>query len=233
MKVSIVIPTLNEEKILGKSLNSIANQSTGQDVELIIVDSYSTDRTLEIAREFTKKIYSVPPGIIGRARQKGSEMANGEIIISAGADNIYDKNWLDELIAPIALKNNVASAGKLLPLEGNFIENSFSEYFLSPAYCMSLKLGIPLIAGESMAFSKDAFSKVHGYNLDLVTHEDTDLFKRLMGVGKVSFCPKSITYVSTRRIRKWGYAKYLWFHGSNFFTLHFFGKSHQQYEAVR
>ncbi|HID72943.1 TPA: glycosyltransferase, partial [Candidatus Micrarchaeota archaeon] len=206
---------------------------TSHEFETIIVDSYSKDATLDIAKEFTDRIFSAPPGIIGLARQKGSEEAKGEVIISAGADNIYDKNWMEELLAPIADGRCIATAGKLIPHEGNFLEKSFSEYLLAPFSGVSLALNMPLIAGESMAFTKKSFDEIGGYNTTLVTGEDIDLIKRLMKSGKVCYCSKSVTYVSTRRIRQWGYPKYLWFHGTNFFKMHISGRTHEHYEPVR
>lgn len=233
MKVSIVIPTLNEEKVLRKALDSIKKQKTSHEVEIIIVDSYSKDGTLAIAKEYTNKIFSVPAGIIGCARDTGSKKSTGEIIVSAGADNIYDQHWLDELVAPIRSGEYVATAGKLLPADGNLLENLFSNFILSPISHLSVTLHLPLVAGESMAFSKKAFDKIGGYNTKLITHEDTDIFKRLQSVGRVAYCSKSITYVSTRRVKKWGYLKYLCFHTSNFFNIHLLGKCHDNYEVVR
>ncbi len=233
MKVSIVIPTLNEEKVLRRSLESIKKQKTSHEFGIVIVDSDSKDNTLDIAKEFTDDILYAPPGIIGVARQKGSADSSGEVIVSAGADNIYDERWLEELLAPIAEKRCVATAGMLVPLDGNAVENIFSDFFFSPFCGVSLALGIPLVAGESMAFTRKAFKEVGGYDTSRVTGEDIDLIKKLGKVGKAEYCPKSVTYFSMRRIRKWGYAKYLWFHGTNFFRMHSSGKVHREYERVR
>jgi len=57
--VSITIPTLDSEKTLKITLESIKNQ-TFQDYEIIIVDSGSKDKTLEIAKQYTSKIYHDP-----------------------------------------------------------------------------------------------------------------------------------------------------------------------------
>jgi len=233
MKASIVIPTLNEGKVLRRALDSISAQKTSHEIEIIIVDSDSKDSTLKIAKEFTDRILHAPPGIIGVAREKGSREATGEVVVSAGADNVYHERWLEELLAPIAAGRCIATAGRLVPLDGNTVENVFSNLFFSPFSGISLSLGIPLVAGESMAFTKKAFEKVGGYDTTLVTGEDIDLVKKLRKAGKVEYCSKSITYFSMRRIRKWGYGKYLWFHGSNFFRMHTSGGVHKEYEQIR
>jgi len=233
MKVSVVIPTFNEEKLIRATLTSIRSQETNYEVELIVVDSYSTDATLDIAKEFAEKILFTPPGIIAVARNKGSMESKGEIIISAGADSIYDKHWLQELVAPIEKGRAVATAGKLLPMQGNFVERVFAEYILNPVQFCTFSFGMPYVGGENMAFSRKAFMKVGGYRTDLVTSEDIDLLKRLRKVGRVSYCPNAVTHVSMRRVKKWGYAKYLFFHSTNFLKMQFSGKAHTTYEPIR
>jgi len=233
MKVSIVIPTLNEEKLIQATLSSIRSQDTNHEIELIVVDSYSKDRTVEIAKEFADKILFAPPGIIAVARNKGSMESKGEIIIGAGADSIYDKHWLAELIAPIEKGRAVATAGKLMPMQGNFVERVFAEYILNPIQFCTFSFGLPYAGGDNMAFSREAFMKVCGYRTDLVTGEDIDLLKRLRKVGRVSYCPKAVTHVSMRRVKKWGYAKYLYFHSTNFLKMQFSGKAYATYEPIR
>jgi glycosyltransferase involved in cell wall biosynthesis len=233
MKVSIVMPTLNEEKLLDGALKSIKKQKTDHEVELIIVDSYSKDKTLDIARKYADEILFTPPGIIAAAREHGSRKSSGDIIVSAGADNVYHRKWLDELTSPIASGKAVGTAGRLVPRDGNAIESLFSNVFLSPFSGLSMSLGIPLIAGESMAFSRKAYLEIGGFRTDLVTGEDIDLIKKLMKIGKVAYCEKSIAYVSTRRVREWGYARYLWFHGTNFVRMNITGRTHGSYDPVR
>jgi len=233
MKVSIVIPTLNEEKLIQATLSSIRSQETNHEIELIVVDSYSEDRTVDIAKEFADKILFAPPGIIAVARNKGSMESKGEIIVSAGADSIYDKHWIEELIAPIEKGKAVATAGKLLPMDGNLVENVFAEYILNPIQFFTFSFGMPYAGGDNMAFSRKAFLNVGGFRTDLVTSEDLDLLKRLRKVGRISYCSKAVAIVSMRRVKKWGYAKYLYFHSTNFLKMQFSGKAHSTYEPIR
>lgn len=233
MKVSVVIPTLNEGKRLRRCLESIRSQQTSHEFEIIIVDSYSDDGTLAIAREFTGRIFFTPPGRISLARQKGSEEASGRIIVSAGADNVYDARWLEELVAPIAAGRCVASAGKLVLIGGNVVEDFLSGGVLSSFIWLSFTIRVPFAAGESMAFSKDAFLKSGGYDTSLVTNEDIDLLKKLIKIGRVEYCPKSVARLSRRRIRRWGYPKFVWKHFLNFLGIHGGGKSMDEYERVR
>lgn len=233
MKVSIVVPTLNEEKSLRQTLESMRAQKSGHEIEIIVVDSYSTDKTIEIAQELADKVLYAPKGIIARARQKGSMDASGEVIVSACGDSIYEKNWLHELVKPIESGKYVATAGKLIPFEGTQAEHLFSEVVMANIARVGMKIKMPFVGGESMAFTKDAFHAIKGYRTELVTGEDTDLMKRLLTQGKAKYCPKAVARVSTRRFRQWGYGKYIFYHGTNYLRMHLLNKSHGKYEPVR
>lgn len=233
MKASVVVPTLNEEKTLRQMLESVRAQKTSHEVEIIVVDSYSTDRTLEIASELADRTLFAPKGIIARARQKGSMAAKGDVIVSTCGDSIYDSDWLEELIRPIESEGCVGTAGKLLPHEGTPAENLFSEHFMANLARVGMRLNMPFVGGESMAFTAKAFRAVKGYRTELVTGEDTDLMKRLLRQGKLKYCPGAIARLSTRRFREWGYGRYVWYHGTNYFNVHLFGRSHGKYEPIR
>lgn len=98
--ISIVIPTYNSEKTLAKCLESIKSQ-TYKNIEIIIADGGSTDKTLEIAKKYTNKIFHNPliTGEAGKA--VGIRYAKGEVIALIDSDNILPtKNWLRRMIEP-------------------------------------------------------------------------------------------------------------------------------------
>jgi len=105
MKVSIVIPAYNEEKYIGKCIESLLGQSY-RNFEIIIVDDGSTDRTVEIVKKLASKnkkirLISQNHGGPGRARNLGVKNAKGEIIVLVDADMEFDKNYIANLIKPI------------------------------------------------------------------------------------------------------------------------------------
>ncbi len=108
-KVSIIIPVYNEEKDIGKALESL-KQQIHKDFEIIIVDDGSTDNTLEIVRQFKARILNQNHQGPGLARNLGAKEAKGEILIFVDADMIFDKNYIKNLISPI-LKDK---AGKII-----------------------------------------------------------------------------------------------------------------------
>jgi len=72
------VPTLNEENYIGDTLESLKKQIDAED-EIIIVDSFSTDRTLEISESYGVRVYQVPRGGIGPAKTYGAMKAVFEL----------------------------------------------------------------------------------------------------------------------------------------------------------
>jgi len=93
MLISVIIPTLNEEASLSVALRQLAERS---DVELIVIDGNSIDRTVKIAQQFTPFVFVTRPG---RARQMnlGARHATGDILLFLHADTVLQPGALDEL----------------------------------------------------------------------------------------------------------------------------------------
>ncbi len=100
-KVSVIIPTYNEEKDIGECLKNLEEQ-TYKNFEVIIVDDGSTDKTVEIVKTFKKvKLILGEHKGPGASRNLGSKKARGKILIFIDADMTFDKNYLKNLIKPI------------------------------------------------------------------------------------------------------------------------------------
>ncbi|MCB0643290.1 MAG: glycosyltransferase family 2 protein [Phaeodactylibacter sp.] len=110
MKISIIIRCLNEEKHIGKLLSRIMAQQYKQ-VEIIVVDSGSTDATLSIAERFPTKIIHIKPEdfSFGYALNVGCEAASGDILLFASA-HVYPlyNDWLDLMLTPFRQSEKVA-----------------------------------------------------------------------------------------------------------------------------
>ena len=105
MLVSIVVRTLNEEAYLGELLSSIVSQERdGFDVEIVIIDSGSTDATLLIAKSFNVKITHITKDefTFGRSLNLGSEFAHGEILVYVSGHCVPAQvDWLTKLVKPL------------------------------------------------------------------------------------------------------------------------------------
>ncbi|MCR6692942.1 MAG: glycosyltransferase family 2 protein, partial [archaeon YNP-LCB-003-016] len=87
--VSIVIPTYNSEKTLAKCLESIENQ-TYKNIETIVVDSYSKDDTIKIAKSFNVKVMQTSWKLLG-SRYLGFKESAGHVILLLDSDQILEK----------------------------------------------------------------------------------------------------------------------------------------------
>ena len=232
-EVSIVVPTYNEEKYIRRALQGLFSQKTDFEYEVIVSDGNSTDSTVKTAREMGARVVFEPKRTIAAGRQAGFMEAQGKIIVSSSADVHVKSDWLAKLVAPIRKGHYVASGGPVVPKDGNLLEQAFANGLLTPAARGLSKLGIPYVVADNMAIRADIFRKIGGFDTDMVTAEDTYLIKKARRYGKFKFVKDAPVYISMRRVREWGYPKYLLYHGSNFFKYHFTGKSHSKYEPIR
>jgi len=96
IKASVVIPTLNSAKTLGDCLNSIRNNNTRYEYEIIVVDAGSSDETKEIASRYADKILDGIPSRVNR--NKGIEVAKGNIICFTDSDCTVPPTWIEQLV---------------------------------------------------------------------------------------------------------------------------------------
>ena len=124
-RCSIVIRAFNEERHIGRLLRGISEQ-TVEDVEIIVVDSGSTDKTVSIAGEYGANIVTIPPAefTFGRSLNLGCEQANGDTIVLASA-HVYPvyPDWLERLINPLQDPKAALAYGK----QRGTAETHFSE----------------------------------------------------------------------------------------------------------
>jgi rhamnosyltransferase len=102
MRIGAVIRTLNESELLGRCLDTLHRQGGGE-LDVVVVDSGSTDGTLEIARAHRARIVNLPPGDFNYSSSLnlGIEEARGELVLSLSAHAIpVEDDWLERMTAP-------------------------------------------------------------------------------------------------------------------------------------
>ncbi|MEM5868865.1 MAG: glycosyltransferase, partial [Candidatus Aenigmatarchaeota archaeon] len=228
--VSIVIPSLNEEKYIGRTLASIKNQ-TYKNYEIILVDGNSKDRTREIAKRYGCKVIVEKRRGIGLARNIGANLAKGEILLFLDADTEIEKDFLEILVKRMKEKNIVCASG-YIKAKGSFLERFIYRATSEIASFLSF-IGYPHFYGNCLSCKKSAFIQVHGFNESLATCEDLDLTRKLAKIGKCIFLRDAIAYSSPRRIRKVGALKICVFHIINFFKYKLLKKPYEEYDVVR
>ena len=164
-RVSIVIRAFNEEKHLGGLLNSIQEQ-TIRDVEIILVDSGSTDRTLAIAARYPVTVLHIKPGefTFGRSLNLGLRAAQGELAVLASAHVLpLSRDWLKQLLAPFEDPKVAISYGAQRGVAGSRF--SEAQHFLrwfpeqsnldqANAYCNNANLALRLSLWRKQPFDE-------------------------------------------------------------------------------
>lgn len=200
--LSVVIPALNEEKFIGKTLFSLLNQDF-KDFEIIIIDNNSTDRTPKIAKKFGARVIFEPRQGVGYARQRGFLEAKGKIIASTDADAVLPPDWLSNIILHFEKDEKLIALGGLSYLSsGSLMARLASFYFLYPFLILDKIIsGGWSLMGSNFAMRRKAFLDVGGFNTDLIINEDIEISHRLREIGKVVLDPNFRVKVSGRRYR--------------------------------
>jgi glycosyltransferase involved in cell wall biosynthesis len=183
MRVSVVIPALNEEAGIEECLLSIKAQEIPS--EIIVIDNGSIDRTPEIARKYCDKILVEPKMNLAQMRALGVEESTGEIIVTTDADCVAPAQWLTELTKPFQDNNVTAVGGPYKPLNPSILADFFC--FLS---AKTQLLGF--FGGGNMAYKRVAYNQTSGYN-DAKRAEDWMLSWNLRATGRTIHAPKAYT----------------------------------------
>jgi glycosyltransferase involved in cell wall biosynthesis len=241
VRTSVIIPTLNEEKLLeGMLLQFSPDVIKRHDVEVIVSDGGSTDRTLEIAYRLAHKVVENQDHVrqtISIGRNIGAAQAAGDVLVFLNADTLikdvdrFFSTLKGELLAPqvAALTCSV----EVFPHEERTIDVLFHGFYNWFFYMMN-RVGMAMGRGECHIIRRPVFEQVKGYATGIAAGEDYDLFRRLEKVGKVKFLRDVVVYESPRRYRRFGYGYVTasWF--LNFLSVFFLHRSiSDQWKPVR
>lgn len=219
VKISIVIPTLNEEKYLPKLLSCIKEQ-TFSDYEVIVADANSKDKTREIAKSFGAVV--VDGGMPGVGRNRGGEVAKGEMLFFLDADVTFNKKFLNSCLKEIKVRKlKIVSSGYYTdsPL---IIDKVL--FFIGTIYVRFFQFFCPKGPGSCIIISKKRFEEIGGFNEEIIVGEDYDFISRCAKKGKFRILKTVRPIIPMRRFDKEGrfnlIAKYFY----SEFQILFFGK---------
>lgn len=230
--ISIIIPALNEEKLLDGMLRQFTPELIGRyHLELVVSDGGSTDGTLEIARRYANTVVENRVGIkqtISMGRNLGAAAAKGDIFVFLNADTLIKDC---ELLFAAALRElrtpgyaALTCSVEVYPHERQKIDEWFHGFYNWFFYMMN-RVGMAMGRGECHIMRREVFEAVSGYADRIVAGEDYDMFRRLEKVGFVKFLREVVVYESPRRYRRYGYAYVTasWF--MNFLAVFFLRRS--------
>ena len=182
--VSIVVTTRNEETNVENCLISITEQ-TYPNIEVIVVDNNSTDKTFEIALKFTDRVFNRG---LERSEQRNygmGEIAHGEYVMFLDADMILGPNATDACVFMIENENWIAL--------------HIPEFILGTKYFTCVRrfersfYNGTVIDGARF-FKKSTFVEVGGFDETMSGPEDWDIDKKIKRIGKIGLLPSSSDY---------------------------------------
>ena len=183
LKISLVIRCYNEEKHIGRLLDGVVQQ-TADDVEIIVVDSGSTDSTLSIVSRYPVKLLSIKPEefSFGRSLNIGCAAASGDVIVIASA-HVYPtyQDWMERLVAPFADPQVALVYGKQRGNEAT----KYSEHQVLAKWFpdqSDLNQAHPFCNNANAAIRRSLWNE-RKYDEALTGLEDTDWAKHAMETG--------------------------------------------------
>jgi glycosyltransferase involved in cell wall biosynthesis len=183
MKVSVVVPAFNEERLLARSLQSIrtamrAFEAPGGSCELIVCDNNSTDRTAAIAREAGATVVFEPLNQISRARNAGAAQASGDWLIFVDADSRPSMELFSEV-------RSLISAGRCLAGGATV---TFGPTRLDVALAIGFWNALSRLnrwaAGSFIFCEAASFREAGGFSEELYASEEIELFVRLKRMAR-------------------------------------------------
>jgi len=218
MKISLVVPAFNEERLLPGSLSSMRAAMQGFDrlgwhSELIVCDNNSTDRTAQIARAAGAKVVFEAVNQISRARNAGAACAGGDWIFFVDADsNPGVELFLD---AAESIRAGCLAGGSTV---------NFEDPHPGSALVTAIWVGIwnalsrinKWAAGSFIFCEAAAFRETGGFSEELYAGEEIDLFRRLKRLARrdrrsIVILHRHPLSTSNRKLRLYGWREFFRF----------------------
>ncbi len=201
MKVSIIIPTYNEERYIGKTLQRIYEGSDDRLLEIIVVDANSPDNTETEVKKFTQVRF-----LNSERRCRASQMNQG---VSKAMGGVFYFIHADTLV-PINYLQEIENAIKMGYSHGSFSFEFDSErpIFKINNFLTRLKLSFVRGGDQTIFIMRELFIKAGGYDEKYVMMEEYDLLRKMNKLGKFCLMEGSVK-VSARKYDKNSYFRVL------------------------
>ena len=215
--VSIIIPALNEEKMIGRCLDSLTRLALARDrFEVLVVDNGSRDKTLAVAESFRDrlnlKVLQHAGVRISALRNLGARAAVGDIVAFLDADCLAPADWLDRILA-FAPANGagVLGAHYLLPEDSSWVGRTWHRYQEAE------KSGeVSHVPAGDLVMRREDFLKLGGFDETIQTNEDYELCERARKAGlRVRAFPQiGVVHLGTAQSLRVFFRKQAW-HGTH------------------
>jgi len=206
-KLSVIIPQYNEEKDIVECLKSLFNQSY-KNFEIIVVDDGSTDNSLNLIKQFSKKVKILQqdhrgPGI---ARNLGANNSKGEILIFVDADMTFDVDYLKNLVKPI-IENEITGTENEIQVSTNYNRENREKIWARCAGKWSFD-GTYKIRKIFRAIRKDKFLEMGGFDPRYGYADDQTFFfkyglKPTIAIGSICYHKNPETLKELYKQNRW------------------------------
>jgi len=189
MNVSIIIPTFNEEQYIGRLLSRILSVREREELEVIVVDGGSTDRTEEIVRGFPVRFE-----VVDRSRavqmNAGASLAKYDLLYFIHADTLPPNTFMEDIST--SSKEGFEACCYRSKFERSRFLMKFNEFATryEKLYCRG--------GDQSLAVSKQLFTELGGFDESMEIMEEYPIIQQLMQRGKFHVIPKDIL-ISSRK----------------------------------
>jgi glycosyltransferase involved in cell wall biosynthesis len=244
MVLSFVVPAFNEEQYLPACIESILRETRNSphEIDLVVVNNASTDRTREVALSFPGvRVVDEPRKGLTHARQAGFVASRGSIVANVDADSRLTPGWVERVVAAFEAQPGLAAvSGPLVYYDLTRQQRLAVHVFYLMAWSTYvtnrylLRVG-SMVQGGNFAVSRDALARIGGFNLGIAFYgEDTDIARRLNEVGKVHFTFDLKMFSSARRLKKEGMLTMAARYSMNYLWTTFFKRPYtEQYIDIR
>jgi glycosyltransferase involved in cell wall biosynthesis len=215
LKLSVIIPAFNEERLLGQTLREVQASlapltALGWTTELIVCDNNSTDRSAQIAREAGATVVFEPQNQIARARNRGAAAATGDWLLFIDADSHPSPELVRDVAEAIQSGRYLAGGATI-----RFSEDHPLASFLT-RFWNGLSRTRRLLAGSFIFCEAQAFRNIGGFSGELFAGEELDLSTRLKKLGretgkKIVILHRHPLVTSARKMKLYSGRELVWF----------------------
>ncbi|HDL74784.1 MAG TPA: glycosyltransferase [bacterium] len=216
--LSIIIPTLNEQDYLSLLIESIKKQEI-EDLEIIVSDAGSKDKTIEIAKDYNCNV--VKGGLPAKGKNEGVRYAKGNLLLFLDADTMLLKDSLKGFLKEFKERKLDIAVCLVEPFKKNIFSNLYYNIFFNLPPIVLERIypnGVGFIL-----IRKDIHEKINGFNEEIVIGEDHHYLRKASKIGKCRVLRSSRILFSERRPEKEGWFKLIFrYILMSFYTI-FFG----------
>lgn len=221
--VSVIVPTYCEEENIERCLKSIRRQKFHKNIEVIVVDSDSPDKTKVIAENYADRVINIRERGVSKARNAGAKRANGELLLFLDADTILDEYFIAQMNESFNDQKIVGVSGFVWGLEKlGVLDNLFKSFhynLLNRIASLTAKIGFPFFSTVCCACRKSVFHEVGGFDENLAIAEDIAFSLKMGKVGRCSVRKEAKAYTSLRRVEKNGRMKNYFTYFRNYYRV--------------